>query len=447
MSPIQIWRMIRAHRFLILMTVIVCVAIGGLVGKTLPKQSEATTRVMLDSMSPDQVTGQTVTMNKAFIQAQVDIIRDFRVAGAVVDHFGWDKEPGFIAAYKAQSRGNDGGIKRWLAQWVIDSTEVEQTSLTSNILAIRYRSTSAENSRKVVEAIRDAYIQQSLAFRRESAANNSRWHRTQAEKIKKELAVAEARKSDFEKKNGILLQDNNVDAETAKLQAMTGAAAIPPAVASGPIALPPSSMSIQIAQLDQQIATAQQTLGPNHPDLLAMRRAREAAARAAQQETAAARAAALAARAPTGPSISSLINAQTQKVLAQRGLVGEAQRLAGEVAVLRDQLAKTMQQAADFELKSQSTEIGLQPMGNAVAPQAPVTPFFSLFLAGSFVIGLIIGIASAIIIELLNRRIRGVEDLESFEGLPVLGVLPPRKRPSSGFQFPFGRHKTVEAAA
>jgi succinoglycan biosynthesis transport protein ExoP len=452
MTPITLLRMIWARRLVILATIIVFVLLGALAGKMMPKVYEAKTRVLLDTLSPDQVTGQPMPAGnaKAYIQAQSEIIRDSRVAGAVVDHFGWAKMPAFIAAYNAQGAGTEGGIRAWLAQQVVDSSYVWQNNVTSNILDISYRSSSAESARKIADALRDAYIEQSLAFKRDNAMNNSRWHRQQAEKLKKQLAAAETRKSEFEQRNGILLQDDNVDAETAKLRAMTSSAAIPPPimpVAAVPIA--PSAMAGQVALLDSQIAAAQQQLGPNHPQILAMQRQRVAMAAAAAREEVAARAAAAASRQmPIGPSISSLIDSQTRKVLAQRGLVGEAQRLAGDVAVLRDQLAKTAAKAADFELQAQSTEIGLEPLGNAVAPEAPITPYFSLFLTGGIGLGLAVGLLIALALEFAFRRVRGVEDLESFDGLPVLGVLPPRRRPGRGFKlrFPFGRGREEASA-
>lgn len=447
MSPIQIWRMIWARRFLILVALLVCLVAGALVGKMVPKHYEAKTRVMLDTLTPDPVTGQAMSgaNAKAYVQAQIEIIRDYRVAGAVVDHFGWAKMPEFVATYRAHSDGQDGGIRRWLADMVIGSTSVTQTSLTSNILEISYRSTSADSARKIADALRDAYIEQSLAFKREAAAKNSRWFREQAEKLKGQLAAADARKSEFEKKNGIILQDDNVDAESAKLKAMTASAPIAPAMMPGAVAIPPSALNAQVAQIESQIATAQQTLGPNHPDIVALRRQRDAVAAAAQRDQAAARAAAR--QVSGGPSISSMINAQTQKVLAQRGLVGEAQRLAGEVFVLRDQLSKTAAKAAEFELQAQSTEIGLEPLGNAVAPEQPISPYFILFLLGGVAVGGAIGLTLALLLELLARRVRGVEDLEAIEGLPVLGVLPPRRRPSQGLLARLGFGKQPREAA
>lgn len=452
MSPIQIWRMIWARRFVVLVALLVCFVAGALVGKMVPKQYEAKTRVMLDTLQPDPVTGQAISAanGKAYVQAQIEIIRDYRVAAAVVDHFGWDKMPEFIAQYRAQ-HGNDlSGLRRSLAQMVVDNTTVEQTNLTSNILEIGYRSTSPDSARKIVEALRMAYIEQALAFKREAAAKNSRWFREQTEKLKVQLAAADARKSSFEQKNGIILQDDNVDAESAKLRALTATAPMmPPVVASGPMPIPPSALSAQVAQIESQIATAQQTLGPNHPDILALRRQRDAVAAAASREQAAARAAAAASRpGASGPSVASMINAQTQKVLAQRGLVGQAQRLAGEVFVLRDQLAKTAAKAAEFELQAQSTDVGLQPLGNAVAPEQPISPFFWLFMVGGLAIGAVIGIALALLLELLARRVRGVEDLEAIEGLPVLGVLPPRRQPNRGLLAQLGfRNVSREAPA
>jgi hypothetical protein len=117
-----------------------------------------------------------------------------------------------------------------------------------------------------------------------------------------------------------------------------------------------------------------------------------------------------------------LLTAQTRKVLAQRGLVGEAQRLGGDVAVLRDQVTKAAQRTADFQLQAQSTESGLDKMGAAVTPTTPVTIARPLFLVGGFFVGLGLGAAIALLLELIFRRIRGIEDLY-IEGIPVIGEM------------------------
>ena len=63
------------------------------------------------------------------------------------------------------------------------------------------------------------------------------------------------------------------------------------------------------------------------------------------------------------------------------------------------------------------------------APQLPVWLvrglFFPIVLLASVVGGVMLGFGAAIGLELLDRRVRGVEDMESIAGVPVIGVLRP----------------------
>ena len=98
--------------------------------------------------------------------------------------------------------------------------------------------------------------------------------------------------------------------------------------------------------------------------------------------------------------------------------------------MLREQVAKTMQRAADFELQAQSTDAGFSRLGAATTPRSPITPpRWMLVMAGS-VVGMILGALLAIAAELFSRRVRGPEDLHQVEGLPLIGMLDlPRRRP------------------
>jgi polysaccharide biosynthesis transport protein len=300
---------------------------------------------------------------------------------------------------------------------VIDATQVQMVQ-GSNVLEITYSSSSPDVSRRAADAIRQAYVDQTVGFKRETAARNAQWFDRETERLKGELAVAEKKAAEFEKANGIILQDDTTDTETAKLRALAASSPVAP-VSAGP-AMPISVPSqAQVAAIDTQIAIAAEQLGPNHPNLVALRRQRATAEQGVQREMAVARASM---GRGAGPSIESAINAQTQKVLEKRGLVGEAQRLAANVNILRGQYQKTASRAADLKQQAMSTESGLTLLGNAVAPEDPVSPNIPAIILGGLGAGLGLGLALSLAIELFRRRVRGVEDL-AYEGVPVIGAM------------------------
>lgn len=420
MGLMQIWRMLLARRYVILGLAVVGLLAGIVIAKLMPNQYQAKARLVVNVLKPDPVTGAVLPSRglDTVVQAQVELIRDYRVTGAVVDSFNWVKSPVLRNAYDHRRGDQELDFRSWLAKQVADST-MAYLIPNSPILEISYLSTSPQTARRSVEAVREAFIAQTLDMKRKEAARNARWFQQQTNDLKRDLAQAEALKSKFEQDNNIVLQDDNVDAESAKLKALATAAAIPtmPTISFGGAASSPSAA--QLASVDAQLSAARRTLGANHPDIIALQQQRAALASAAAREVAAARAAS---RPASAPSMEGLVSAQTRKVLAQRGLVGEAQRLAGDVAVLREQVTKTAQRAADFQLQAQSTETGMDILGAAVTPTVPVTVPLLFFVVGGLAFGLLLGAVLALLLELVFRRVRGIEDLY-IEGVPVIGEM------------------------
>lgn len=423
MNIMQFLRILWARRAIIITSVAAALTAAILVIKIVPPRYEASSRLMLDIVRPDPVTGEMMSSQfaRAYVKTQVELIQDYRVAGKVVDNFGWTGSPELAAAYRASGATVD--FRRWLAQRVIDRTDAGLIE-GSNILEIRYTGDNPQTSARIADAIRQAYADQTRAFKQQTAARNATWFNRQTEQLRNRLRAAEQRKAEFERANNIVLNDDASDAESQRLASIASAGATPPMMSTtpaAPIATSPSQM--QLTQLDAAIATASQTLGPNHPEFQTMLRQRDVLAAAAAREMAAARAAG-GGTVMSGPSIGAQFSAQQSRVLAQRGLVAEARQLLVDVNVLREQLNRTASRASDLEQESQSTETGLTFLGSAVAPQSPSFPKVPLLIAGALGLGFGLGILVALLAELLNRRIRGVEDL-AMPGVPVLGVMAP----------------------
>jgi len=418
MSITQFFRILWAWRPLIAFTTAGCLFAALFTAWMLPPRYEATSRVMLDIVKPDPVTGQVIASQwaRAYVKTQIELIRDYRVAGKVADAAGWTNSPDLAAQYQASGAAGDMDFRRWLAQRVINQIDAGLVE-GSNILEITATSTSPEPAAKIADLVRDAYVDQTLAFRREAAERNAAWFQNQTEKLKGELQLAQKAKNDFERKNGVILTDDNVDTDTARLAAL--AAAPPPApvqtMTGGAVA--PSSG--QLAQIDAAIAASSRTLGPNHPDLQQLRQQRAALAASVARETS---------NQPrvvtSGPSIGAIYSAQQAKVLEKAGAADEARRLAADVAVLRDQYQKTAARASDLEQEAQSNESGLTVLGDAVAPQAPAFPKYPFIVLASIVGGLGLGVLLSLLIELLRRRVRGIEELELIDA-PIIGAMGP----------------------
>ena len=85
------------------------------------------------------------------------------------------------------------------------------------------------------------------------------------------------------------------------------------------------------------------------------------------------------------------------------------------------------------ELREQASVVGssLTPLGVATTGTKPAFPNKPLIVGGGIVLGLAMGFLLALLAELLQRRVRGVEDLATSIEVPVLAIIPT--------SFPFAR--------
>jgi uncharacterized protein involved in exopolysaccharide biosynthesis len=415
MSLIQFLRIFWARRGIILIALVASLSAALLAGRVLPPRYTAQSRVLMDVVKPDPVTGEMISsaFARAYVKTQIELIRDYRIAGRATDLLGWADSPELAAQYRARDPNDTRDFRRWLAQRIMDGTSTQLVE-GSNVLEISYSSSNPEIAAQVADAIRRAYVDQAIAFKREDAANNARWFRGQADEIRGRLTQAELRLSNFERTNGIVLDQDLIDQESKRLAALSAATPMP--TMNMPAVAPANPMAGQIAEANAAIAAAEKSLGPNNPQLIDLRRRRDALIAAGAAATP------RVSGGSSGPSLQALVGSQQAKVLAQRGLVDEARRFASDVAVLREQYQKTSARAVDLEQQAQALDSGLTLLGSATTPTQPTFPNWPLLIFGSAALGLVMGVLVALLAELTARRVRGVEDMR-FANVPVLGTM------------------------
>ncbi len=424
MSIFQFLRILWAHRWVTLATTL-CTLVGAIVAILIvPPRYEAVSRVMLNTLKPDPVTGEVISSvaSRTYVATQIELIKDYEVAGKAVDRLNWASSPDVVTQYQTS---NTGGldIRRWLAQRIIQNTSVKAVPGT-NILELSYRATTPTEAKSMADALRNAYIESTLDTRRREASRTAEWYETQANKERILLDAADAAKAKYEKDNGVVMQ-GDVDLDTARLRALAGQAAVPAAMVAppGPIIAPSSS---QLAQLDAAIAQASKTLGPNHPQMVQLRAQRATLAQVVAQEVASARSAAGIAASAASASASALqrqVDAQTAKVIAKREQIERLNQLQAEVNLRREQYNRSIAKAAGLRQEASVADTGLTPLGDAVTPRSPSFPKKPLILGGALGLGLGLGLLLSLLLELFGRRVRAPEDLENALDAPVFAVL------------------------
>ena len=433
MSIAQFLRILIARRLIVLTTLAVSMIIAVALCLFLPPKYPATARVLMDLIKPDPVSGQVIAsaFARGYTKTQTELITDYRVAGDVVDRLHWEKNPALLADYAANSDGTS-DFRRYEAQKIIDNSDAQLVE-GSNILEITYKGGNPILAKNVVAALRAAYIDASLRFRTDDAGRTADWYVGQASKAQAALATAEAKKSEFERANGIVMAPGGADSETMKLEQMQSSLLS----ARGSVGLVGASRAItspavenlkaQLNTLDTSMVQAGQRLGTSHPTYIGMVEQRKVLVQELARETAAARAdAAGAVSANTGASAARLegeLAAQKEKVLALKPKLDELAQLQREVDLRKAEYEKAASRAADLKLQADVSETGLVPLGEPFVLGTPSFPNKPLFLALGFLVGLAMGVVIAIVTELVSRRVRGPEDLAQAANAAVLAVI------------------------
>jgi uncharacterized protein involved in exopolysaccharide biosynthesis len=404
MSLTQFLRILWARKLLILGTALFCLG-GGLTAiMIVPPRWKAQADVYLNLIKPDPVTGEVIGMAaRSYVATQVKLISDYTVAGLAVDKLGWLSDPSFIQQYQRRSQSNDIDFRRWLAQIISSQTDAGIPD-GSNIMAITYTGSNPEAAKAIVNAVREAYLDVTVSFKRGDANKNADWFAQQAVQLKNELIAAQTAMANFERENDIVMQDDRTDIDSARLTALATQA---DGTAGG------GSLEAQVAGVDAQIRQAQETLGPNHPQLQALRAQRASLASLMSQG----------ATRSSGSSSSSRVAAAKAAVMGNRDKLARMRILQSDVALRQEQYNKAIGREAEFRQQAGIVDAGVTALGAAYVPQTPSYPNKPLIVGGSLGLGLAFGILIALLTELLDRRVRSPEDLTAALGLPVLAVI------------------------
>lgn len=410
MSLTQFLRTLWARRWIAILCAAACFVAGIIAVSILPKSYKAQSRILLNVVGSDPISGEAIAPNfaRAYIPTQTELIRDYRVSGRVVDRLGWTKDAGLRAEYVASGEQSL-DFRRWLAQSISSATNAVAVE-GSNIVVIEFTDGDPQRAAQMADAVRDAYIEETLAFKRESAQKAATWFESQSQTVRAQLQQAEQRKAAFERANDIILLDDGTDADTARMTSLAGSIEAPVVTSTGGA----NPAAAQLAQLDAQIRSESQSLGPNHPAIQRLREQRNAVAASAGGG--------VARPVVSGPSISSQVAGARAKVLAQRGKVEEARRLFTDAKVLKDQYDKVLARASDYRQQAGSNESGVTLLDSALPPSTPSSPKIPQILIGSLVLGTLLGLLISLIVELLYRRVRSTEDLKVL-GVPVIGII------------------------
>jgi len=461
----QFFLILRVRYKLVIFTLLVTVAATLAVSLLLPKQYTATASVVLDTKSPDPVAGLMLPgmFAPGYMATQMDIIVSDRVAQKVVKLLKLDASPAVRQQWMEATKGR-GKLEVWLADLLQTKLDVKPAR-ESNVISISYQATDPVFAATVANAFTQAYIETNIELKVAPARQYAQWFGEQGKSLRDNLEKAQAKLSEYQQTHGIVAIDERLDNETAKLNDLSAQLTIvqgqtsdaqskqrsgrasdtlPEVVQNQTIA----NLKIDIARHEAKLQDLAGNLGRNHPQY---QRAESEIATLKQKLEAETR------HITSGFSTSGAVGRDKETELrkaieAQKKKLLELKHQRDEVAVLmRDvEAAHKAYEAVSLRfnqtsLESQSTQTNVSVLTPASEPHEPSSPKLLLNMVLSVFMGTLLSVGMALMLEMLDRRIRSAEDLAESLQLPVLGVIQKQRR-SGPVRLAFWRRKPALAA-
>lgn len=455
---------VRARLWLLLVVMGVTVVTAVAVSFLLPKKYLAIASVVVDA-KPDPVSAMIYPglASPAFMATQVDVLGSDRVALRVVRDLKLTENPDIRQQWQDDTDGQ-GTVEQWLSDSLKRSLDI-QPSKESNVISVAYKAPDPRFAAALANAFVQAYIATTLELRVDPARQYNNFFDDRAKAARAALEAAQVKLTSFQRQNGIVVNDERLDIEMARLselstqlvtfQALSAESSSRQAQAAGASAdrLQEVLNNPVIGQLKSDLNRSETRLkelntryGDNHPQVV------EARANIAELRS---RVAAETRRVSGGATVANTINRQreadTRAALeAQRAKVLKLKSMRDEGSVLLRDLESAQRafegvsaRLTQSGLESQSTQSNVNVLSQAVAPVRPSSPNILLNTALSIVVGLVLGTGIVLLLELRDRRVRGIDDVMEALKLPILGVMPKPGTRRSGPQRLLGMEQRV----
>lgn len=402
-----------------------------------PSEYTARAPVLVDVNAQDVGGGYSPALLSSYLATQMDIARGDRVTERVLNALGGDLPPDLRDPFKATTPE---GQRRELVQRLQERLSVKPAR-ESNIINITWTGSNAGDAARVANAYAKAYVETALDLKTNPAKQESAWFEDQVRTARQKLEQAQIKLSEFQQRAGIVGEEmtdhemarlTTLATQLAQVQAQTTDALSKRGSARDTVAEVMQSplvngLKADINRVETQLQQSGSTLGPRHPQMIALQ---------AELQALRGRLAAETSRVNTSIDTSFEAGRARERELqaalnAQRGRVLTLNRERGTLALLRQDVQTAQQafnqvsdNAAKTRLQALTTMTNLRPLAPAVEPVDPVGPSKRQTVGIAAIAGLVLALFGALMLELLNRRVRSEDDLMMATQLPILASVP-----------------------
>ncbi len=445
MSFGQLLLILQARKWLIIVIVASCFGLALLISNLLPSKYTATAAVVIDVKSPDPIAGMVLPgmMTPGYIATQVDLIQSERVLRGVIRQLGLTSSQQLQENWRKETEGK-GSLEAWLAEQLRDYLEIKP-SRESSVIEISFTGQDPTFAAAMANSFAQNYINTTLELRTEPAKQYRDLFEAQSKQARERLEEAQHKLSQYQNDKGLLATDERLDIETLRLNELSSQLVALQAISAesrGRQALASSngdrmqevltnpvigSLKSDLSRLESRLKELSSRYGDAHPQVAETRAAINEVRTRIDIETRK-----VSASLGVNNSVNQVrelqvkaqLDQQRQKLLKLRQQRDEATVLLREVENAQRNYDTITARLSLSTLESQSNQTNVSVVKVASPPYRASSPKTFLNAILALVLGSMLGIGLALLLEIRDRRLRTEEDVEDGLGVPLLGTLP-----------------------
>ena len=449
MGLLALFSVVDARKWLIVACAVAFGFLALIVGVVTPTKYQSTAVVQVDGLRKNLLTGlfEPRVRVAEFLGQQSAVAGSRTVALAVVDRLTQDRLID-AAALEDEWRRKTGGelapgtdARLWIADQFLENLEIA-TSEAESTIAISYRNENAAVAARVANAFATAYMQTELNERQRRAARNALNFSEETMALEENLAIAQQELSDFREKSGIVaLGDQRLESAEVDLASLTLRLAEARADQSEALSLLRQAQSAQDVELltlplpDEaqagrqaqsrlgavlvQFQRIQERYGPRYPDYIEAENEKRALERTIMR--------AVENRAEFA---NRRVEALTAAVEDKKKIVVDLQETKQAYDVLEKKVEASQEtydlvasRSLQESLHSRVDFVDLFLLSRAIPADSPTTPPVIVFLIIGLLAGFGIGAGLAVLLELVEGRVRNNHTLSHIMRAPVFATV------------------------
>jgi len=453
-SILQFWRVLQKRRWLVLYTLAAIVLAVTVVSLLMPKRYEASGRIMLDLEGPSDLGLEQVVMPMGIdlntkLETQIRIVQSDTIANSVMKQLALQRNSAFAGKLTDHSARDYDDLsletRANLNKTFHKALNVQLIPKTQ-IVEVHFRSKDPKLAAEVTNTVANTYIEHNFQTKYKATLQTSDWLTKQLDDLKKHAESSQETLTTYQKKTGILgtdethniildkLEELNKELSAAEGDRIVKEAKYRIAMTQNPELIaniaPESvlgSLYKERAEIQSQYAQLIAKYGPSYPRVVQLQSELNELDPTIKQEIV---------------KVGEAVRAEYQAAAKSEEMLqasfdkqkGEAYKLnedAIQYAILRRDVesSRDLYEGLLKKLKEAGVMAGLKSsniniVDQASVPVEPIEPNIPLNIALALMGGLLGGVALAFIVENVDNSIRTPQDIETYCGLPSLGVIP-----------------------